>query len=67
MIAASSVSTVQLEPSYLRVTADALGHGTPVQVRILGDMASLAQDLALTIKQEVLAAQAAGPASDDGG
>ncbi|MBI5802053.1 MAG: glucosamine-6-phosphate isomerase [Verrucomicrobia bacterium] len=47
-------------PDYLSIPATELGHGTPVQVRILGDMASLAQDLALTMKQEVLAAQAAG-------
>ncbi|MFA6542902.1 MAG: glucosamine-6-phosphate isomerase [Limisphaerales bacterium] len=51
---------MQLELSYLRIAADALGHGTPVQVRALGDMASLAQDLAQVMRQEILAARAAG-------
>jgi glucosamine-6-phosphate deaminase len=47
-------------PDYLTIPATELGHGTPVQVRVLGDMASIAQDFALTLKAEVRAAQAAG-------
>ncbi len=47
-------------PNYLSIPATELGHGTPVQVRVLGDTASIAQDFALTLKQEILAAQAAG-------
>ena len=47
-------------PDYLAIPATELGHGTPVKVRILGDMASIAQDFALVLKQEILAAQSAG-------
>lgn len=47
-------------PHHLLVPATELGHGTPVQIRILGDMTSIAQDFALVLKQEILAAQAAG-------
>ncbi len=36
-----------LFPDYLSVSSSALGQGTPVQVRILGDMANLAEDLPL--------------------
>ena len=47
-------------PAYLSVPAAELGKGTPVQVRVLGDMASVAQDFARAFKQEILEAQAAG-------
>lgn len=47
-------------PDYLTVTAADLGRGTPVQVRILGDMASVGQDMAETLLRELLDAQAAG-------
>jgi glucosamine-6-phosphate deaminase len=33
-------------PSYLSIPAGELGHGQPVRVRVLGDMASLATDMA---------------------
>ena len=47
-------------PQYLNVPAQALGSGTPVKVRILGDMLSLGRDLADVLKAEILAANAAG-------
>ncbi|MFM8468484.1 MAG: 6-phosphogluconolactonase, partial [Limisphaerales bacterium] len=47
-------------PDYLSIPAAELGKGTPVQVRVLGDMASLAEDFARTLLAEVRAAQAAG-------
>ena len=47
-------------PDYLRVTAADLGRGTTVRVRILGDMASVGQDMAEALLQEILDAQAAG-------
>ncbi len=47
-------------PDYLAVPAAELGKGTPVQVRILGDMASLAEDFARTLLAEIRAAHAAG-------
>ena len=47
-------------PDYLAIPAAELGKGTPVQVRILGDMASLAEDFARTLLVEIRAAQAAG-------
>jgi len=43
-------------PSYLNVTAKDLGKGTPVKVRILGDMMSLGRDLAENLKAEIVAA-----------
>jgi glucosamine-6-phosphate deaminase len=48
---------------YLTIPASELGLGTSVRVRALGDMASLARDLAAAIKQEILAAQRAGRAA----
>ena len=48
---------------YLTISADELGRGTSVRVRVLGDMASLARDLANAIKQEIVDAQAAGRAA----
>jgi glucosamine-6-phosphate deaminase len=44
-------------PDYLGTPAQDLGKGTPVKVRILGDMASLGLDLADALKSEILAAQ----------
>ncbi len=38
-----------LLPDYLSVPPERLGEGTPVEVRILGDMASIAQDMAETM------------------
>jgi glucosamine-6-phosphate deaminase len=46
-------------PEYLKVSAQDLGKGTPVKVRILGDMLSIAQDLAETLKAEILVANRA--------
>jgi len=48
---------------YLTISAADLGRGTPVRVRALADMASLARDLADTMKQEILSAQRAGRAA----
>ena len=45
---------------YLSVPSSALGQGTSVRVRVLGDMGSLAEDFARTLRAEILAAQAAG-------
>ena len=39
-------------PSHLTIPATELGRGTPVEVRILGDMASLAEDFARTLLAE---------------
>jgi glucosamine-6-phosphate deaminase len=47
-------------PEYLNVAAADLGKGTPVKVRILGDMASVGRDLAESIKAEIVAANRAG-------
>ena len=47
-------------PEYLKVAAADLGKGTPVKVRILGDMLSIAQDLAETLKAEIVAANREG-------
>src|SRR5688572_12122997 len=33
-------------PDYLDVPPEGLGHGTPVKVRVLGDIASIARDMA---------------------
>jgi glucosamine-6-phosphate deaminase len=43
-------------PEYLTVAAEDLGKGTPVKVRILGDMLSLGQDLAEALRAEIVAA-----------
>jgi len=43
-------------PSYLTIPPDALGRGTPVTVRILGDMQALGRDLAENIRDEIVAA-----------
>jgi glucosamine-6-phosphate deaminase len=50
-------------PDYLKVPAEQLGHGTPVKVRVLGDMASIARDVAEAMKAEILGAQRTGQAA----
>ncbi len=40
-------------PSYLDVPPDKLGEGTPVKVRVLGDMASIARDMADVMLREI--------------
>ncbi len=47
-------------PEYLKIPAAELGKGTPVKVRVLGDMVTIANDFALTLKQEILAAKGSG-------
>jgi glucosamine-6-phosphate deaminase len=47
-------------PDYLNVTAEDLGKGTPVKVRVLGDMMSLGLDLAQVLKAEIVSAQREG-------
>jgi glucosamine-6-phosphate deaminase len=47
-------------PDYLKVAAADLGKGTPVKVRILGDLLSLALDLAQALKAEIVAANREG-------
>jgi glucosamine-6-phosphate deaminase len=47
-------------PEYLSVTQENLGQGTSVRVRILGDQMAFANDLAETIKAEILTAQSEG-------
>ncbi|MBI3875388.1 MAG: glucosamine-6-phosphate isomerase [Verrucomicrobia bacterium] len=50
-------------PKYLDVVAAGLGQGTPVKVRVLGDMASIARDLADAMKAEILLAREQGRAA----
>jgi glucosamine-6-phosphate deaminase len=52
-----------LFPDYLKIPAVELGGGTPVKVRVLGDMASIARDLAEAMKEEILRAQREGRAA----
>lgn len=40
-------------PAYLQVAAEELGRGTPVKVRVLGDAASLARDMAEALLAEI--------------
>ncbi|MBM4156052.1 MAG: glucosamine-6-phosphate isomerase, partial [Lentisphaerae bacterium] len=47
-------------PAHLAVPPEALGRGTPVIVRILGDATSVARDMARAMRREILDAQAAG-------
>lgn len=47
-------------PDYLKVSAADLGKGTPVKVRVLGDMESIGRDLAEAMWREILEARAAG-------
>lgn len=53
-------STTANFPDYLTVSAAELGQGTPVQVRVLGDLASVGRDMAEAMLGEILEAQAAG-------
>jgi glucosamine-6-phosphate deaminase len=48
---------------YLTIPAAELGRGTVVRVRALGDMASLARDLADAMKHEIVTARRAGRAA----
>jgi glucosamine-6-phosphate deaminase len=50
-------------PEYLNVQPDQLGRGTNVRVRVLSDMASIANDLAEVMQDEILAAQKRGQAA----
>lgn len=50
-------------PVYLRVPATELGRGTPVNVRVLGDMAAVANDMAQAVLDDILVAKAAGRAA----
>jgi glucosamine-6-phosphate deaminase len=47
-------------PAYLDVTPQRLGSGTPVRVRVLGDMASVASDFADVMLDEIRRAQRDG-------
>jgi glucosamine-6-phosphate deaminase len=47
-------------PAYLDVLPDRLGAGTPVKVRILGDAAAFAQDMAETMLREAAASASEG-------
>jgi len=47
-------------PDYLTVAAADLGRGTPVKVRVLGDMASVGRDMAEAMLREIVDARAAG-------
>ena len=47
-------------PAYLDVTPQRLGNGTPVRVRVLGDMASVASDFADVMLDEIRRAQRDG-------
>lgn len=47
-------------PDYLAIPAERLGAGTPVQVRIVGDMMDLARVLADDMKAEIVSARAQG-------
>ena len=49
-----------LMPDYLAVQPDQLGRGTNVRVRILGDMASIAKDLAEVMLEEIIAGRERG-------
>ncbi len=47
-------------PDYLSVPAAELGKGTPVRVRVLGDMMSIARDIAEDMRAEIVAARQQG-------
>ena len=51
---------MNLLPDYLKVLAADLGKGTPVKVRVLGDIASIGRDVAEAMQQEILNARAEG-------
>ena len=50
-------------PDYLRVTAEELGRGTPVKVRVRGDQQTIAEDMAEAILALIRECQAAGRAA----
>jgi glucosamine-6-phosphate deaminase len=50
-------------PEYLTVAAEELGKGTPVKVRVLGDLMSLGADLAEVLRAEIAAASREGRAA----
>ncbi len=50
-------------PEYLHVSPELLGRCTPVKVRVLGDMASIACDLAKAMKMEISQAREQGRAA----
>lgn len=52
--------TAKLLPDYLSVPAAELGQGTPVRVRVLGDMASLARELAEVLFAEIATGEKSG-------
>jgi glucosamine-6-phosphate deaminase len=54
---------MNLIPDYLTVPAHELGHGQPVRVRILGDMAAVADDMARAMADVIRDAQAHGRAA----
>ena len=49
-----------MTPEYLKIPASQLGEGTPVKVRVLGDMNSVATDLAQTMFEEISASEQSG-------
>lgn len=49
-----------LMPDYLSVSAAELGKGTPVKVRVKGDMASIAQHLADAVLEEIIQGETTG-------
>lgn len=59
----TTVQRTETFPEYLGVAAADLGRGTPVKVRILGDMASVALDMAEAMRREILDAREAGRAA----
>src|SRR5689334_19207972 len=50
-------------PAYVRVAPDQIGQGTPVRVRVRGDMADVARHMAQAMWQVIIDAQAAGRAA----
>jgi glucosamine-6-phosphate deaminase len=52
-----------LFPHYLEIPAADLAKGTSVKVRVLGDMASIARDVAEAMREEILRAQREGRAA----
>jgi len=49
-----------MTPDYLKIPGNELGNGTPVKVRVLTDMASLARDLAQAMFDEILNGEQSG-------
>ncbi|MDO8541567.1 MAG: glucosamine-6-phosphate isomerase [Opitutaceae bacterium] len=50
-------------PSYLTISRSDLGKDQPVRLRVTGDMAALAREMAKAMKDEIVQAQAAGRAA----